>query len=419
MPNMDASRPVTRRRNALRRTDFRLFWLSRTISVAGDRVSWLALPTVAILVLGASPFQAGLLTAIQTLAWPALGLVIGVWVDRLSRRRILIGSDIARALTLASIPAAYALGHLTLLQVIIAAGIGGVFSVAFDLAASPFLTSMLASEELDDANAALEGGQQAVAAGAPGVAGVLISLVGAPFAIIADVVSFLASAALVGGIAPSVTPRTRPLRRGLVFEAAEGIVVLLREPALRAITVCAAISNVGLMMGLAIQLLFLYRVMRLSPAVVGICFAIGSLASLGGALYNRRIMLRLGVHRTLLLSTSVEGLAYILIPGGLFLPIVPLLIGALVVSGFFNTTWNVSVTTFRQRRIPIELMGRVGAAGRVIGYGALPLGSLLGGLLGQLLSAQLGQRVGLGLALLIASLIAASSSLALLRRWPE
>ena len=355
----------------------------------------------------------------QTLAWPALGLLVGVWVDRLSRRRILIGSDLARALILATIPAAFALGHLTLLHLIIAAGFAGVFSVAFDLAASPFLTAMLASEDLGDANAALEGGQQAVAAGAPGLAGLLISAFGAPFAIVADVISFLASGALVGGIRMGGAAPTRTLRRGLIAEAAEGIVVLLREPALRAITVCAAVSNVGLMMGLAIQLLFLYRVMHLSPAVVGICFAIGSLASLVGALYNRRIMLRLGIHRTLLMSTFLEGLAYILIPVGLFLPIIPLLIGALVVSGFFNTTWNVSVTTFRQRRVPIELMGRVGAAGRVIGYGALPLGSLLGGLLGQLLSAQMGQRLGLALALLVASLVAASSSLALLRLWRD
>lgn len=133
-------RPLESRRGVLRRSDFRLFWLSRTISVAGDRVSWLALPTVAILVLGATPFQVGLLSAVQTLAWPALGLLVGVWVDRLSRRGILIGSDVARALILATIPVAFALGHLTLLQLIIAAGFAGVFSVAFDLAASPFLS---------------------------------------------------------------------------------------------------------------------------------------------------------------------------------------------------------------------------------------------------------------------------------------
>jgi len=166
-------------------------------------------------------------------------------------------------------------------------------------------------------------------------------------------------------------------------------------------------------MGLALQLLFLYRAMHLSPVVVGACFAVGSLTSLVGAMYNRRIMNRLGVYRTLVLSTFIEGMAFVLIPAGTVLPVIPLLLGALVLSGFFNTTWNVSVTTFRQTRIAPQLMGRVGAAGRVIGYGALPVGSLLGGLLGQALSARLGERTGLAIALAIAALLAGSSALAL------
>ncbi len=149
--------------------------------------------------------------------------------------------------------------------------------------------------------------------------------------------------------------------------------------------------------------------MGLSPVVVGVCFAVGSLASLIGALYNRRIMNRLGIHRTLVLSTFIEGIAYILIPAGIVLPVIPLLLGALILSGFFNTTWNVGVTTFRQTRIAPQLMGRVGAAGRVIGYGALPVGSLIGGLLGQALSARLGERTGLAIALVIAALVAGSS----------
>src|SRR5437899_2975490 len=108
------------------------------------------------------------------------------------------------------------------------------------------------------------------------------------------------------------------------------------------------------------------------------------------------------------------GAGCLLIPARLVLPLIPLSLGALVISVFFNTTWNVSVITFRQTRIPPQLMGRVGAAGRVIGYGALPVGSLLGGLLGQILSARLGERTGLALALVIAALVAGSSALTLL-----
>jgi Major Facilitator Superfamily len=398
---------------ALRYRDFRLFWAARAISVAGDRISLLALPTVAILILHASPAQVGFLNAAGTLAWPALALFAGVWVDRLRRRRILVSTDLLRAALLGSIPVSFALGHLSLLQLILVAALAGGLTVFFDLAATAHVPSLVPRAQWADANAKLEVAQQAVATGAPGLAGLLISLLSAPFAIMVDSVSFLCSGLLIAAT-DSRHPSLRVDRRSLLSEAAEGIRFLIRDRALVRITLGAAVSNVGVMMALALQLLFLYRVMHLSPVVVGACFAVGSLASLVGALYNRRIMNRLGVYRTLVLSTFIEGIAYILIPGGTLLPVIPLLLGALVLSGFFNTTWNVSVTTFRQTRIAPTLMGRVGAAGRVIGYGALPVGSLLGGFLGQALSARLGERTGLAVALVIAALVAGSSALVML-----
>jgi predicted MFS family arabinose efflux permease len=402
------------RRGALRHRDFRFFWAARAISVAGDRISLLALPTVAILLLGASSAEVGLLNAIGTLAWPLLALFAGVWVDRIRRRRILVATDLGRAVLVGSIPVAFALGHLTFPQLIVVAGLVGAMTVFFDLAATAHVPSLVPRTDWADANAQLEVAQQAVATGAPGLAGLLITVLSAPFAIAFDAVSFLASGLLISATHPGAPQLPIGRRRSLAAEAAEGVRFLLRDPALVRITIGAAVSNVGLMMGLALQLIFLYRVMHLSPAVVGACFAIGSMASLVGAVYNRRIMNRLGVYRTLVLSTFIEGTAYILIPAGTVLPVIPLLLGTLILSGFFNTTWNVSVTTFRQTRIAPQLMGRVGAAGRVIGYGALPVGSLLGGFLGQALSARLGERTGLAIGLVIAALVAGSSALALL-----
>jgi predicted MFS family arabinose efflux permease len=403
----------TRSWGALRHRDFRLFWAARAISVAGDRISLLALPTVAILVLGASSAQVGILNAIGTLAWPALALFAGVWADRIRRRRILVATDLGRAVLVGSIPVAFALGHLTFAQLIVVAGLVGGLTVFFDLAATAHVPSLVPRKDWADANAKLEVAQQAVATGAPGLAGLLITWLSAPFAIAFDALSFLASGMLVAATEPGPPPLPIGRRRSLAAEAAEGVRFLLRDPALVRITIGAAISNVGLLMGLALQLIFLYRVMHLSPVVVGGCFAVGSLASLVGAVYNRRIMTRLGIHRTLVLSTFVEGVSYLLVPAGVLAPVIPLLIAALILSGFFNTTWNVSVTTFRQTRVAPHLLGRVSAAARVVGYGALPLGSLLGGLLGQALSTRLGERRGLAIALAVASLVAGSSALAL------
>jgi MFS family permease len=399
---------------ALRHRDFRLFWTARAVSVAGDRISQLALPTVAILVLGASAAQVGVLNALGALAWPLLAVFAGVWVDRLRRRRILIATDLGRALLMGSIPVAFALGHLTLLHLYLVAVLVGAMTVFFDLASTAHMPTIVPRQDWADANSKLEVVQQAVYTAGPGVAGLLINVMSAPIALTLDAVSFLLSGGLVARTAPETAAAPSGPRRHLAAEAKEGLTFLVRHPALVRITIAAALSNVGVLAALSVQLLFLYRVMHLSPLVVGVCFGLGSLASLVGAVYNRRIMNRLGIHRTLIISTFLEGLAWLLTPAGLFAPVVPLVIAGLSLSGFFNTTWNVSVTTFRQQQIAPELMGRVSAASRTLGYGALPVGSFLGGVLGQILASRLGERNGLALTMAIAACVAAGSAFALL-----
>lgn len=417
MPNDapgEAVEPAPRRRNwgALRHRDFRRFWLARVISVAGDNLSLLALPSAAILALSATAAEVGALRAVGFVAYPLLALVAGVWVDRLRRRRIMVVADIGRALALASVPVGFAVGHLTLVQLFIVVGLVGALTVLFDLASTSHVPVLVPREDWASANAQLEMAQQAVATAGPGVAGFLISAVTAPLAIGFDAMSYLVSAALLRSTADPVMSKTS--RRHAVAEAFDGFQFLMRHRALRRITVTATISNVGLLAGLAVQLLFLYRVMNLPAYAIGLAFGLGSVASFLGAAANQSIMGRLGIRRALLVATFVEGIGWLLVPAGIFLPIIPALAAAVAISGFFNVTWNVGVTTFRQQQIPLEMMGRVSAAARTIGYGALPVGSILGGLAGQLLTAALGQRLGLAATLTAAALVAASSALALL-----
>ena len=408
-----AAEPASRW-GALRHRDFRLLWAARTVSSAGDRITLLALPSTAILVLGASAGQVGALNAVAFLAWPVLGLFVGVWVDRLRRRPILIAADLGRALLIGSIPAAYALGDLGLPQLFVVAGLVGALTVFFDLAVTAHTPVIVPAADWADANAKVEIASQAVYALGPGVAGALIAFLTAPFALVADAGSFLISGALIGLTTREEAPPSKAGRRSLLRGAGEGLRFIVGRPVLLRIAVTAAISNVGLLMGLAVQLLFLYRVMHLSPLLVGISFGVGCLGSLVGAAFTGRLMARLGIHLTLTVSSGLEGLALLLIPLGLFGPILPLLMLGLAASGFWGTVWNVSVTTFRQRIISREVMGRVTAGMRVIAFGALPIGSLLGGAVGQGLANRFGTGRGLALTLVLAALLAASSALSLL-----
>ena len=180
-----------------RHPDFLKLWAGQTISEFGSQFSLLALPLVAIYVLHSSAFAVAALTIFEQLPFLLFALPAGVWVDRLARRPILIVGDIGRALALASIPIAYALGELSIGQLFAVAFIVGVLTVFFDVAYQSYLPSLVAREQLIDGNSKLQGSASVAQLGGPGVAGPLIRLLSAPYAILADVGSFIVSGAFV------------------------------------------------------------------------------------------------------------------------------------------------------------------------------------------------------------------------------
>src|SRR5262245_24906904 len=114
--------------------DFVRLWISDTVSLFGNAFTGIALPSIAVLVFNASPFQLGILFAVAFLPYPVLGLFVGVWADRFRRRRIMIVANLGRMMTLGSIPAAYFFGQLSFIQIYFVALVNGILSVWFDVA---------------------------------------------------------------------------------------------------------------------------------------------------------------------------------------------------------------------------------------------------------------------------------------------
>jgi hypothetical protein len=139
-----------------RHPDFLKLWGGQTVSQLGTQ---LALPTAAIMLLGAGPEQLGLVVAAEFLAFPVLGLFAGVWADRLPRRRIMAVCDVGRLLALASIPTAYAAGGLTMAQLYVVALVMGVGSVFFDVSYQAYLPALVPADDLREGNAKLEIGR--------------------------------------------------------------------------------------------------------------------------------------------------------------------------------------------------------------------------------------------------------------------
>jgi MFS family permease len=152
--------------------DFLKLWTAQTISVFGDHFTELAIPLIAVLTLGATPGQMGILTAVTRAPFLLIGLFAGVWVDRLPRRPVLITGDLGRAVVLLSIPLAAALGSLSMLHLYAVGVLVGILTVFFDVAYQAYLPALVHRGQLLEGNSKLEATRSlAGLAGAGGGAG--------------------------------------------------------------------------------------------------------------------------------------------------------------------------------------------------------------------------------------------------------
>jgi MFS family permease len=369
-----------------RHPDFLRLWGGESISVFGSQISQLAIPLVAIKVLNASTFEVGLLNAVELAPFLLVGLFAGVWVDRWRRRPVLIVSDIGRTVALVSLPIAYWVGALSLLQLYIVALCTGVLTVFFDVAYQSYLPSLIDRRLLPEGNGKLQISESAAQVAGPGVAGALIGLLGAAVAVLFDAVSFLVSALAVSLIRSKEPDPERPaegdVRPRMRSQIAEGLRFVLGNRLLWSMAGCTGTSNLGSGAFYAVFLVYAVRTLHLSSGTIGLIFAAGNVGFLIGAVISSRVVARIGLGQTILWSILVSGLGGLLIPlapkGG---PI-PLLIAGQFVLSFGIPIYNSNTVSLRQAIAPTHIQGRMNATMRFIVWGTIPIGSLIGGVLG-------------------------------------
>ena len=366
-----------------RHGDFMRLWVGQTVSEAGTQVSQLAVPTVAILLLHATPFQVGLLTALEFLPFPVLGLVAGVYADRLRRRPLMIISDLGRMVALATIPIAFSLGILRIEQLYVVGLVVGVFNVFFGISYQSYLPALIDRADLVEGNSKLEVSRSTAQLAGPAIAGVAIQAIGAARAIYIDAASFLVSAAslwLIRKPEPEPSPGSASGRTGFWHEMWEGIQVVTGNPTLWKIAGCTATSNLGSNMAFAVELIFFYRYLHLQPAQIGLVFAFGAIGGLLGAIASGAVVARLGVGLTLLLAILAGGLMMAAVLAGytnapVFLAIL------FFFASLLGAPYNITQVSLRQAITPDRVQGRMNATMRTIVWGTIPIGSLLGGIL--------------------------------------
>ena len=402
--------PAPRPTPLTRDSSFVLLWAGQSVSVFGSLVTRTALPFAAILVLHANAIEMALLAAVDVVPGLLFGLAAGAWIDRLSRRPILIAADLARAILLATIPAAAIAGVLRM-ELLYAVGfLAGVCTVFFDVACSSYLPSLVSRDRLLEANSKLAGTAAVAEAAAFGAYGWLVQWVTAPIAILVDAVTFLVSAVSLMLIRkPEPAPPPRAERKRLKSELAAGFAAIRDSPILRTLGGATMMNELSLGAGGAVVMLFVTRDLGFSPGILGMIFAAGGLSSLVASLLARTAERRMGSRGAMRAGLFFSGFALMLIvlARDSSLPAVLLLLAQQLIGDAGATVFSVNLVTLRQTTTPDHVLGRVHASLRVLGLAATLLGALAAGLIGQ--------AFGLRAALITAAMIRISAALALFR----
>jgi MFS family permease len=364
-----------------RHPDFLRLWSAQTISQFGSQISALALPLAAILVLDASAFEVALLGTIEFLPFLLFALPAGVWVDRLRRKPILVVADLIRGGLLASIPLAYALDALTMSQLYVVGFGTGVCTVFFDVAYQSYLPSLVDRTSLVEGNSKLEVSRSGAQLAGPGLAGLLVGAITAPYAILADAVSFFASALLVVRIRGEEVLPERTGKPDMRRELVEGLRYLLGHRFWRPIAITVAISNFFSTLSFSIFLVYLVRDLELSAQVIGVALAVSNVGWLAGAVGASRVSDRLGVGPTLVGAPLLFGPGLLLFPAAPLSQPIPFIVAGLILATFGGIVFNVTGLSFQQAVVPDRMLGRLNATRRFIVWGVIPLGSLTGGVL--------------------------------------
>lgn len=404
-----------------RHGDYLRLWGAQGISAFGSQISVLALPLVAILTLDASAFAVAALTAIQLAPFLLVGIPAGVWVDRLRRRPILVATDVARGVSLLSIPVAYALDSLTLPQLYAIGLVNGVLSVFFTLAYQAYVPSLVRREHLVDANAKFEATETLARLSGPASAGGLVALLSAPVAVLADALSFFVSGALVSSIKhrePAPMDAQPSGERRFRRELLEGGRFALADEYVRWILATTAIINVGFNAVWGIFLVFAVRELDVGAGLVGIVLSAAEVGGLVAVASASRLSRVAGPGPVIVASGALFGpslMVVALAPAAMPLPF--LVLGWAAVS-FASVLFNATTVGVRQARVPPRLQGRVVGFNRTIVWGVSPLGALLGGALAAVAGLRAAMLVGAAIAL-AAVVPAVVSPLRSLRRMPD
>lgn len=343
-------------------------------SAVGDGMRFAALPLLSAALLD-DAFQVSAVTAATTVPWLLFGLPAGAYADRFERRRLMVVADLLRAVTLIVTVVLLACGWLTFWSLLATALLLGVGEVLFDCASFALLPSIVPKERLEAANGRLFAVQTVGRDLLGHVFGGVLFTVGRVVPLLFDALSFLVSAVLLTGV-PASQPERSTARPRLLTDIREGLVHVLRDPLLRALTVSAGVINAVYLGQISVFVILVRDVLGLPDAAYGALLAAGAVGGVVGSVAASRMTGAIGRVPALIGNLALMGVAGLAVAATDSVYVVTV---AYCAAGFGLMVWNVVAVSLRQELVPDRLLGRVTGVYRLFAWGTMPFGALLFG----------------------------------------
>lgn len=392
--------------------------LSNALDASGRQTADLAVDVLAVVVLGATAAQMGLLNALGTLAFLVLGIPIGVLVDRSPTVRLLLVSGLLRAGLLGTIVLAWAVGGLTLLHLYVVAALAGTAAVVVETTQTAIVPRIVGTAGVSGLVSRLQSAESVIGLVVPAGAGAAVALTGAGRTLaIGAALTALAALVLLrlrldpapAGSAPASTDpalgQSSPVDPApgqsssvdpapgqsswagalarFVHEAREGWSTLRKRRTLWRLTLATMTVNLGLAVHSAVEVVLVLRTLDLGSASLGVLVSAGALGALVGSVVavplSRRISVRAALRCSMLLLAPVAALTLLALADR-ERALAWLLVGSFV-WGLVIVAYNVLIAGLVAELTPVSVLGRVAATRRTLTMGIVPIGSVLGGLL--------------------------------------
>ena len=406
-----------------RHRDFRVLWISLTITHFGGQILVLGLPLTAAILLQATPTQMGILTAMEVLPYTLFGLFTGVLIDRSPKLPLVVWSDFGRATVLLLIPLTAWLGLLAMPVLYIVGfliGLGGIIGWA---AYQVFMTERVGRDNLVEANSRIALSDSAAQLIGPGIAGAIIHALTAPIAMLTTAFAFFWSGLMLRGIPPRASDAPKQVGHAtwnsVWTDALEGLHLIWHNPILRSIAWGLGLWQLLRHAYVAVIILFATRDLGLSAGSIGALYMAAGVGFLAASFLCQRLNERFGVGRVMLAGIALTCISWLIVAlaardaaGAAVFGFTLFLfdLGAML---FF-----INYLTLRQAATPDHLLGRVTSTMIFLALSLAPLGSLIGGLLGEWLGLRSTIVVCGVCGLLLVALLARRSPLAAMQRLP-